>query len=199
MLTMARIIRSSSAAGPRSWEHGCGTCGPRACRPRWPSAGRCAGPGWHRGAGRGPRHRRGGTSDWPRSDGRARLAALGWGDWQSVRSVFGPVTLRTLDHWVIRPVQAPGRGVPPRDHRVFAGVEQPARRRLRASAGDRRTMVRAVAGAARPVRPPPGPGRLLDATCLSPAAGLPRPETSHDPRSPARLIIGLRKPAAPLF
>jgi thioredoxin reductase len=36
-----------------------------------------------------------------------RVAALGWGDWQSVRSVFGAVTLGTLDHWVIRPVQAP--------------------------------------------------------------------------------------------
>jgi thioredoxin reductase len=36
-----------------------------------------------------------------------RVAALGWGDWQSVRSVFDAVTLGTLDHWVIRPVQAP--------------------------------------------------------------------------------------------
>ena len=77
-----------------------------------------------------------------------RVAALGWGDWQSVRSVFDAVTLGTLDHWVTRPVQAAGRRVPPRDHRVLAGVEQPARRRLRASAGDRRTMVRAVAGTA---------------------------------------------------
>jgi thioredoxin reductase (NADPH) len=36
-----------------------------------------------------------------------RVAAVGWGDWQSVRSVFGAVTLGTLDHWVIRPAQAP--------------------------------------------------------------------------------------------
>jgi len=36
-----------------------------------------------------------------------RVAAVGWGDWQSVRSVFDAVTLGTLDHWVIRPVQAP--------------------------------------------------------------------------------------------
>jgi thioredoxin reductase (NADPH) len=36
-----------------------------------------------------------------------RVAAVGWGDWQSVRSVFDAVTLGTLDHWVICPVQAP--------------------------------------------------------------------------------------------
>jgi thioredoxin reductase (NADPH) len=36
-----------------------------------------------------------------------RVAALGWGDWRSVRSVFGAVTVGTVDHWVIRPVQAP--------------------------------------------------------------------------------------------
>jgi thioredoxin reductase (NADPH) len=36
-----------------------------------------------------------------------RVAAVGWGDWQSVRSVFGAVTLGTLDHWVNRPAQAP--------------------------------------------------------------------------------------------
>jgi thioredoxin reductase len=36
-----------------------------------------------------------------------RVAAVGWGDWQSVRSVFDAVTLGTLDHWVNRPVQAP--------------------------------------------------------------------------------------------
>jgi thioredoxin reductase (NADPH) len=34
------------------------------------------------------------------------VAAVGWGDWQSVRSIFDAVTLGTLDHWVIRPVQA---------------------------------------------------------------------------------------------
>ena len=36
-----------------------------------------------------------------------RVAALGWGDWQSVRPVFDAVTVGTLDHRVIRPVQAP--------------------------------------------------------------------------------------------
>ena len=36
-----------------------------------------------------------------------RVAAVDWGDWQSVRSVFDAVTLSTLDHWVFRPVQAP--------------------------------------------------------------------------------------------
>jgi thioredoxin reductase (NADPH) len=36
-----------------------------------------------------------------------RVAAVGWGDWDSVRSVFDAVTMGTLDHWVIRPVQAP--------------------------------------------------------------------------------------------
>ena len=36
-----------------------------------------------------------------------RVAAVGWGDWHSVRSVFDAVTVGSLDHWVIRPVQAP--------------------------------------------------------------------------------------------
>jgi thioredoxin reductase (NADPH) len=36
-----------------------------------------------------------------------RVAAVGWGDWHSVRPVFGAVTLGTLDHWVISPAQAP--------------------------------------------------------------------------------------------
>jgi thioredoxin reductase len=36
-----------------------------------------------------------------------RVAAVSWGDWQSVRSVFDAVTVGTLDHWVTRPVQAP--------------------------------------------------------------------------------------------
>jgi thioredoxin reductase (NADPH) len=36
-----------------------------------------------------------------------RVAAPGWGDWQSVRSIFDAVTLGTIDHWVTRPVQAP--------------------------------------------------------------------------------------------
>ena len=36
-----------------------------------------------------------------------RVAAAGWGDWQSLRSVFGAVTAGTVDHWVTRPVQVP--------------------------------------------------------------------------------------------
>ena len=36
-----------------------------------------------------------------------RVAAVGWGDWQSERSVFEAVTVGTVDHWVTRPVQAP--------------------------------------------------------------------------------------------
>jgi thioredoxin reductase (NADPH) len=36
-----------------------------------------------------------------------RVAAVDWGDWHSVRSVFDAVTLGKIDHWVICPVQAP--------------------------------------------------------------------------------------------
>ena len=36
-----------------------------------------------------------------------RVAAVRWGDWESVRSVFDAVTAGTVDHWVTRPVQAP--------------------------------------------------------------------------------------------
>jgi thioredoxin reductase len=36
-----------------------------------------------------------------------RVAAVGWGDWEAWRSVFDAVTMGTVDHWVIRPVQAP--------------------------------------------------------------------------------------------
>jgi thioredoxin reductase (NADPH) len=36
-----------------------------------------------------------------------RVAAVGWGDWDSMRSVFDAVTVGSLDHWVICPVQAP--------------------------------------------------------------------------------------------
>ena len=36
-----------------------------------------------------------------------RVAAVRWGDWDSVRSVFDAVTLGTIDHWVWRPAQAP--------------------------------------------------------------------------------------------
>ena len=36
-----------------------------------------------------------------------RVAAVSWGDWDSVRAVFDAVTAGTVDHWVTRPVQAP--------------------------------------------------------------------------------------------
>ena len=36
-----------------------------------------------------------------------RVAAVRWGDWQSMRSVFDAVTVGKIDHWVTRPVQAP--------------------------------------------------------------------------------------------
>ena len=36
-----------------------------------------------------------------------RVAAVRWGDWPSVRSVFDAVAVGTIDHWVERPVQAP--------------------------------------------------------------------------------------------
>ena len=36
-----------------------------------------------------------------------RVAAVRWGDWESVRSVFDAVTVGTIDHWVTRPVQTP--------------------------------------------------------------------------------------------
>ena len=36
-----------------------------------------------------------------------RVAAVRWGDWDSVRSIFDAVTLGKIDHWVTRPVQTP--------------------------------------------------------------------------------------------
>jgi thioredoxin reductase len=36
-----------------------------------------------------------------------RVAAVRWGDWESVRSIFDAVALGKIDHWVTRPVQAP--------------------------------------------------------------------------------------------
>src|SRR6202042_3559793 len=36
-----------------------------------------------------------------------RVAAVRWGDWESVRSIFDAVTLGRIDHWVTRPVQTP--------------------------------------------------------------------------------------------
>src|SRR5450755_4006458 len=36
-----------------------------------------------------------------------RVAAVRWGDWESVRSIFDAMTLGKIDHWVTRPVQNP--------------------------------------------------------------------------------------------
>src|SRR5215472_6798258 len=36
-----------------------------------------------------------------------RVAVVGWGDWDSVRSVFDAITLGKIDHWVTAPVQTP--------------------------------------------------------------------------------------------
>jgi thioredoxin reductase (NADPH) len=36
-----------------------------------------------------------------------RVAAVGWGDWESMRSIFRAVALGKIDHWVMSPVQAP--------------------------------------------------------------------------------------------
>jgi thioredoxin reductase (NADPH) len=36
-----------------------------------------------------------------------RVAAVRWGDWESMRSIFDAVALGKIDHWVTRPVQAP--------------------------------------------------------------------------------------------
>ena len=36
-----------------------------------------------------------------------RVAAVRWGDWESVRSTFDAVTLGKIDHWVTGPVQIP--------------------------------------------------------------------------------------------
>jgi thioredoxin reductase (NADPH) len=36
-----------------------------------------------------------------------RVAAVGWGDWDSVRSIFDAITVGKIDHWVVAPVQAP--------------------------------------------------------------------------------------------
>ena len=36
-----------------------------------------------------------------------RVAAVRWGDWQSMRFIFDAVTVGTVDHWVNRPVQTP--------------------------------------------------------------------------------------------
>ena len=36
-----------------------------------------------------------------------RVAAVRWGDWESMRSIFDAVALGKIDHWVTRPVQDP--------------------------------------------------------------------------------------------
>jgi CBS domain-containing protein len=64
-----------------------------------------------------------------------RVAAVGWGDWPSLRSVLDAVAVGTIDHWVNRPVQAPAEEFHHWITEFLRGVEQPARRRLRAGAG----------------------------------------------------------------
>ena len=46
-----------------------------------------------------------------------RVAAISWGDWESLRSVFDAVIVGAVDHWVTRPVQAPDEEF----HRSVAG------------------------------------------------------------------------------
>src|SRR5215471_431336 len=36
-----------------------------------------------------------------------RVATLGWGDWESERSVFEAIAVGKIDHWVTHPVQVP--------------------------------------------------------------------------------------------
>jgi thioredoxin reductase (NADPH) len=36
-----------------------------------------------------------------------RVAAVRWGDWEAMRSVFDAITVGKIDHWVTHPVQAP--------------------------------------------------------------------------------------------
>src|SRR5215470_8244727 len=36
-----------------------------------------------------------------------RVAAVGWGDWQSLRAIFDAVATGRIDHWVFAPVQTP--------------------------------------------------------------------------------------------
>jgi hypothetical protein len=89
-----------------------------------------------------------------------RLAVFSWGDWESARAVFDAVTLGTVDRWLTHPVQA----LDEEFHRAITeslGLEQPAGWCLRGGADHRRTLVGAIAGAARPAGTPPGPGRLL--------------------------------------
>jgi thioredoxin reductase (NADPH) len=77
-----------------------------------------------------------------------RVAAVGWGDWQSVRSVFDAVTVGTVDHWVTRPVQAADEEF----HRsVTEFLREWASQRpggFEPVPGDRGAVVGAVAGAA---------------------------------------------------
>ena len=44
-----------------------------------------------------------------------RVAAVGWGDWESMRSIFDAVALGKIDHWVTSSGAGPGRGIPPLD------------------------------------------------------------------------------------
>ena len=91
-----QIVVCDRARGAGS--RGCGTCGPLACRWRWSL------PGSARRTADGIEVLATVRAIDPRA---LRVAVLGWGDWDSVRSVFDAVTLGTVDHWVNRPVQAP--------------------------------------------------------------------------------------------
>ena len=77
-----------------------------------------------------------------------RVAAVRWGDWASVRSVFGAVTVGKIDHWVTRPVQTPAEEFHRSITEFLREWDSRPRRRLRGGAGYWRAMVRAVAGAA---------------------------------------------------
>ena len=95
---MARTIRSSSATGPRSWHPGCGTCG----KAGLPVALVIGGVGAQDPDGIEV------LAAIRAIDPTAlRVAAVRWGDWESMRSVFDAVTVGTIDHWVTRPVQTP--------------------------------------------------------------------------------------------
>ena len=56
-----------------------------------------------------------------------RVAAVRWGDWEAVRSVFDAVTVGTVDHWVTRPAADPAieRSAGRQEPGSFPGVPVP--------------------------------------------------------------------------
>jgi hypothetical protein len=90
-----------------------------------------------------------------------RVAAVGWGDWESRRSVFDAVAVGAVDRWVTCPAQAP-------DEEFHRSVTE-FLRDWGSQRGGGFEPVRVIGerwsarsqGAARPVRPAPHPGRLL--------------------------------------